>query len=148
MSTLPLPPFDLPVTSEDRILASTLTGASTDAEITRAAQYIRQYVDAVTAKLRPNDMNTESVNELRSALKLSAGQGESCAVMTTQQAVRGVLLEVEQLDELNKKYFAELEEWRTGNKGRYAVPKLTEEQRNSSPVPVIPWRDYGNPRRG
>lgn len=30
-----------------------------------------------------------------------------------------------------------------------AVPELTEEQKNQpSPVPVIPWRDYGNPRQG
>lgn len=49
---LPLPPFDLPVTGEDRLLASALTGAKTDKEITRAAQHIRQYVDAETAKLR------------------------------------------------------------------------------------------------
>lgn len=52
MSTLPLPPFDLPVTSDDRMLASTLTGARTDAEITRTAQFIRQYVNAENAKQR------------------------------------------------------------------------------------------------
>lgn len=29
------------------------------------------------------------------------------------------------------------------------APELTEEQKNQpSPVPVIPWRDYGNPRQG
>ncbi len=49
---LPMPPFDLPVTGNDRMLASELTGAITDKEITRTAQYIRQYVNAENAKLR------------------------------------------------------------------------------------------------
>lgn len=54
-------------------------------------------------------MNIQSVNELKSSLKFSADQGANYAVMTSQEAVRGTLLEVEQLDELNKKYFTELE---------------------------------------
>lgn len=51
MNNLPLPPFDLPVTGDDRILASILTGARTDREILRSARYIRQYVDAEKAKI-------------------------------------------------------------------------------------------------
>lgn len=51
--SLPIPPFGLPVTAADRLLAATLTGAKTDKEITRSAQYIRQYVNAELAKFIP-----------------------------------------------------------------------------------------------
>lgn len=47
-----IPPFDLPVTGEDRLVASALTGARTDREITRAAQHVRHHVNAETSKLR------------------------------------------------------------------------------------------------
>lgn len=54
----------------------------------------------------------QTIEELKSSLHFSAIQGSKYAVMTTQEAVRGVLFEVEQLDELNKKYFTELESLR------------------------------------
>jgi hypothetical protein len=35
--------------------------------------------------------------------------GRECVVITDQATVRGVLLEIEEVDALNKKYFTELE---------------------------------------
>ena len=57
-------------------------------------------------------------------------------VMTTQATVRGVLLEIERLRD------------RVKNPQFYKVPKLTAAQKKLSPVPVVPWRDYGRSRLG
>lgn len=38
--------------------------------------------------------------------------GRECVVITDQATVRGVLLEIEDLDNLNRKYFTELEQLR------------------------------------
>lgn len=57
-------------------------------------------------------------------------------VMTTQATVRGVLLEIERLRD------------RVKNPQCYKGPKLTPAQKKLSPVPVVPWRDYGRSRLG
>lgn len=52
---------------------------------------------------------SNAIDKLRSSLAFSAGQGTNVAVMTTQEAVSGALFEIDQLDQLNRKYFTELE---------------------------------------
>ena len=98
-------------------------------------------------------MNIQSVNELKNALAVSSSQGRNVAVLTTQEAVRGVLFEVEQLDELNKKYHAQLiKHCKPGVEIEIPCPELTDEQKRiayeNSPVPQTPWRDYGKARQG
>ncbi len=84
-------------------------------------------------------MSTE-VEKLRDDLAF-AMQGNrmpeaEAVVMTTQATVRGVLLEIERLRD------------RVKNPQFYKVPKLTAAQKKLSPVPVVPWRDYGRSRLG
>lgn len=60
-------------------------------------------------------------------------------VIATQATVRGVLLEIERLRD------------RCQNPQYYTMPspKLTAAQKKlPSPVPVLPWRDYGRSRLG
>lgn len=51
---------------------------------------------------------TEVIKRLKGDLLFAQMTDANAAVMTTQEAVRGVLLEIEELDKLNRKYFAEL----------------------------------------
>jgi hypothetical protein len=60
-------------------------------------------------------------------------------VISTQATIRGVLVEIERLRD------------RCQNPQCYTLPapKLTAAQKKlPSPVPVIPWRDYGRSRLG
>lgn len=86
-------------------------------------------------------METLLIQKLRDDLAFSAGYksekhpGAEAVVITTQAAVKAAL--------------DELDQWRSGTRRIYDAPALTEEQKNTpSPVPVIPWKDYGNPRQG
>lgn len=86
-------------------------------------------------------MENPHIQKLRDDLAFSAGYRSEkhptaeAVVMTTQAAARAAL--------------EELDEWRAGNRRIYDAPELTEEQKNMpSPVPVLPWKDYDNPRQG
>lgn len=60
-------------------------------------------------------------------------------VISTQATIRGVLIEIERLrDRCAKPQYYTL-----------PAPKLTAAQKKApSPVPVIPWSDYGRARHG
>jgi hypothetical protein len=86
-------------------------------------------------------MDNALIQKLRDDLAFSAGYksekhpGAEAVVITTQAAVKAAL--------------DELDQWRAGHRHIIEVPKLTKKQKNMpSPVPVLPWVDYGNPRQG
>lgn len=89
-------------------------------------------------------MENPLIQELRDALAFSAAYrsekhpNAEAFVAASQASVRAVL--------------EELEEWRTGTRRIYDAIKLTKKQRAdafaNSPVPRIPWQDYGKPRQG
>lgn len=86
-------------------------------------------------------MENPLIAKLRDDLAFSAGYksdkhpGAEAIVMTAQECVKAAL--------------DEIDEWRTGKRRIYDAPELTEEQKTMpSPVPVIPWKDYGKPRQG
>lgn len=63
----------------------------------------------------PLFMHTEATKELKHSLEFSSRQGTNVAVIITQETARRVLLELQDMDQLNKKYFTELEALRRPN---------------------------------
>lgn len=96
--SLPLPPFDLPVTTEDRLLAATITGAKTDKEVTRSAQYIRQYVNAA-------DVLIQIIREIKEHDAKHPDHGVGCSCHDQHSGKLRQLFEAEGLYDIKESGF-------------------------------------------
>lgn len=87
----------------------------------------------------------EAIDQLHrnlAASKRASRPDAEAVVISTQDTVWQVLLEIERLRD-------QVKNPRCYEHYTLTVPELTEEQKQMpSPVPIIPWRDYGKSRQG